>query len=68
MGYAVMFGECCACHKPIFFNPHRVPSLTINGVREPLCIDCAIRWNELHPDNAREIDREAYAPIDENEL
>lgn len=68
MGYALMFAECCNCHRTIAFNPHVVPSIRINGVKEPLCRECAERWNELHPNEARPILPGAYEPIDENEL
>jgi hypothetical protein len=68
MGYAIMMGFCVACGIPIQFNPHAVPSIMVNGKREPLCRGCAIRWNELHPENARPIKDDAYEPIDENEL
>jgi hypothetical protein len=68
MGYAVVIGSCCACHKIIGFNPHAVPSLLVNGKREPLCKTCAIRWNELHPDIAKPIQPNAYKPIREEEL
>jgi hypothetical protein len=52
----------------IAFNPHKVPSLMINGVREPLCRRCAERWNELHPENARPIQDGAYDYMPEEEL
>jgi hypothetical protein len=68
MGFIYVMGECCACHQMIGFNPHKVPSLIINGRREPLCKSCANRWNELHPENARPILKGAFEPIDENEI
>lgn len=68
MGYAIMIGTCIACKVLIHFNPHKVPSLMVNGRREPLCENCANKWNQLHPENARPIDPEAYEAMDENEL
>jgi hypothetical protein len=68
VGYAIMMGNCCACKRTIAFNPRAVPSLVVNGTREPLCRQCAERWNELHPENARPIRDDAYGPIDEREL
>jgi len=68
MGYAIMFGCCCACGTMISFNPSKVPSLRINGKREPLCEGCANKWNALHPEQARPIQEGAYEPCDENEL
>jgi hypothetical protein len=48
MGYALCLGSCVNCRRPISFNPVAVPSLVVNGSREPLCIDCYERWNEIH--------------------
>ncbi len=46
----VMFvvSGCIGCKKIITYNPDKVPSLRINGVREPLCIDCFNKWNMHH--------------------
>jgi hypothetical protein len=52
----------------IQFNPYKVPSLAVNGTRQPLCRYCAERWNELHPESARDIDEQAYEPIPEEEF
>ena len=68
MGYLIMMGSCAACHSLIQFNPNKVPSIRINGKREPLCLNCANRWNELHPENARPIDKTAYEWVDESEV
>ena len=66
--WAIMYGVCCACKRMISFNPNAVPSLMVNGKREPLCKGCAERWNQLHPENARPIRPDAYEPIPEEEL
>lgn len=68
MGYALCHASCAACHQPVAFNPHLVPSIRINGVKEPLCESCANRWNTLHPENAQVINPRAYEPMDESEL
>jgi hypothetical protein len=68
MGYALMFVECCNCNKSFGCNPHKVPSLMLGGRRQPLCKECANRWNELHPENTRPIQEGAYSFFDENEL
>lgn len=47
-GWLLVHGRCCACGLVIAFNPDRVPSLRVNGHREPLCVACFHRWNELH--------------------
>ena len=41
-------GSCVACGRTITFNPERVPSLRVNGSREPLCPGCHARWNLIH--------------------
>ena len=73
--YAIMFGACINCNKLISYNPHKVPSIRIPnpktgelGPREPLCRDCAEKWNELHPEAARPIQPDAYEYILEEEL
>jgi len=68
MGYAFVVGCCVACHKTFSFNPRRVPSLIYKGRREPLCRECAERWNEIHQDSRREILEGAYDPFPEEEL
>lgn len=40
-------GECVCCHQLFSFNPDLVPSVTINGAREPLCRACVERANPL---------------------
>jgi hypothetical protein len=68
VGYGIVMGFCIACKSPIQFNPLKVPSLVIDGRREPVCRYCAERWNELHPDNARPILEGAYDWVPEEEL
>lgn len=45
MGYALALGACCACTELMSFNPHKVPSVKINGVREPVCQRCVEEVN-----------------------
>jgi hypothetical protein len=37
-----MFGmsDCYLCHMLFTYNVDRVPSVIVNGRREPLCADC----------------------------
>lgn len=39
-GYMFALGDCCCCRRPFSFNPELVPSLTLNGRREPVCRNC----------------------------
>jgi len=71
MGYALMFGSCINCRKVFGFNPNRVPSIRMNGVREPVCRECIERANPMRkqaglPEFA--IHPDAYEPINEEEL
>lgn len=45
MGYMIAMGACATCGKIISFNPERVPSVRINGVKEPVCRTCIEREN-----------------------
>jgi len=67
-GYAFCVGQCCNCGGMITFNPVRVPSLRINGERQPLCEDCARKWIGLHPEANATIPPDAYQPVAESEL
>lgn len=68
MGFAIMFGMCYVCQEMIRFNPHKVPSLMVNGSRQAICRTCAEKWNEMHPENARPIQEGAYDYFPEEEL
>lgn len=48
MGYVIVYGQCVNCGRMIAFNPNKVPSLVIEGQREPLCAVCFAKWNEVH--------------------
>ena len=62
MAFMFVHGHCAACDARIAFNADHVPSLRLNGTREPLCRPCALRWNELHPDRSKPIHPDAYEP------
>lgn len=71
MGVIYCHGACFGCGQLFSFNPHRVPSIPINGVREPICRDCVERVNPQRIKNGLQpivIARDAYEPIDESEL
>ena len=65
-GFMLVHGNCVACTSVISFNPEKVPSLVVDGRRQPLCRSCHKRWNEIHrgskglPDI--EIQEGAYEP------
>lgn len=39
MAYFAM-SPCVQCGTVFSFNPHKVPSVIVNGVREPICRHC----------------------------
>ena len=65
-------GSCVGCKAPLSFNPRYVPSIRVNGVKEPLCEVCAARWNEIHRVSKGldpiPVDPRAYSPLPEHEL
>lgn len=40
-------GPCVCCKAMFSFNPERVPSITVNGQREPVCRGCMETANEI---------------------
>lgn len=47
-GYMTVMGNCASCKRFIAFNPIHVPSIRIGESREPICLSCFDRWNEIH--------------------
>ena len=71
MGYALAMGNCVLCRGLFSFNPMRVPSVRINGSKEPLCRDCVERANPLRVAHGLPpivIMPDAYEACDEGEL
>lgn len=69
--YAFAIGQCYTCKRTITFNPVKVPSIRINGVREPVCADCIARANPVRVSKGLppiEILPDAYGSCDESEL
>jgi hypothetical protein len=40
MAYMTAFAPCIGCKRPFAFNPDLVPSIRVNGEREPICRNC----------------------------
>ena len=70
MSYVYLTSACVACGRLISYNPARVPSLRVNGVREPVCRACVESANaRLEPGQAPfVIHPEAYEPLPEKEF
>jgi len=47
MGWMMVMGHCVACHEIFTFSAERVPSLVVNGEREPVCQACITRVNPI---------------------
>jgi hypothetical protein len=47
MAYVMCMGNCITCGMIFIFNPHRVPSIRINGLREPVCLACVTAANPI---------------------
>ena len=45
-GYVFAQSPCVACRQVFAYNPHKVPSVTVHGHREPICEDCV---NQVNP-------------------
>jgi len=71
MGFVYMMGVCYGCKRPFSFHPNLVPSLRINGVREPFCQSCLDKANPVRIENGLEplvALPGAYEPCPEDEL
>lgn len=70
--YAFMIAACARCKQPMTFNPHKVPALRINGVKEPVCRGCHDILNaereKLGLERWPEPQEGAYEPLPEEEL
>jgi hypothetical protein len=71
MGYALCHSACIGCGRLFSYNPRHVPSLRVNGVREPVCLNCVEHANPRRVANGLDPivpHPDAYEPIDESEL
>ena len=44
--YAMIMGACIRCHQVFTFHPNKVPSIRVNGVKEPVCKGCHEALNQ----------------------
>lgn len=45
--YAVAISPCFGCKKIFAYNPLEVPSIRVNGIREPVCQSCVDEANPI---------------------
>jgi hypothetical protein len=72
-GVVFVVGKYLCCPRVFGFNPHKVPSFRVEGVREPICGECIETMNKKRaamdpPMPPFEIDPDAYRPLPEGEL
>jgi hypothetical protein len=65
MAWMQVIGNCWGCDILFTFNANHVPSMVVDGIREPLCRDCMTRLNAKLVDIGRDpvwIHPDAYEP------
>lgn len=69
MEFIYCVGFCASCNRHLLFNPHLVPSVKVDGVREPICERCFDQWNSIHRTEKGldpiPLDPQAYTPTEE---
>jgi hypothetical protein len=71
MGFVFVTAACVGCKQIISFNPHKVPSIRIQGEKQPVCQTCIEAANPQRIKNGLDpvkILPGAYEPMDEGEL
>lgn len=71
MGYVFCTSSCIGCGKLMTYNPHLVPSVRVNGVREPICAICVEAANPERKKRGLDpivVMPGAYEACDESEL
>ncbi len=72
MGYYTVTAPCCNCKNIFSFHPNKVPSIRINGIREPICKTCVDRSNVERKEKGMPLityTSDAYQVVhDENEM
>jgi len=70
-GYVFLMSPCFGCKVPFSYNPNRVPSIRIDGERQPVCQNCVDRVNPRREANGLEpivVEEGAYEAMPEEEL
>jgi hypothetical protein len=68
MSFVFCLGLCYGCKRMFSFNPELVPSIVVNGEREPVCATCVAVANPKRIANGLEPIRilpGAYEPQEE---
>ncbi len=51
MAYMMAMSNCIGCKRLFSYNPSKVPSIRIEGKREPVCAGCVERANPMRIKN-----------------
>lgn len=54
MGFVMAMSPCVGCGRVFSFNPMLVPSMTHEGAKRPICLDCVERVNPMRIKNGLE--------------
>jgi len=71
VGYVFVIGNCINCKRQFTFSPSKVPSIRVNGIREPVCKTCILQANILRKEKGMDpfsITEGAYEADNENEV
>lgn len=71
MGYVMAHGICFGCKRVFGFHPNLVPSVVVDGRREPICQGCVNLANPARIKNGLqpiEVLPGAYDAADEGEI
>lgn len=71
MAYVSVIGPCFVCKQVFSFHPNKVPSVRVNGRREPVCRACVEAANPKRAANGLEpieVLEGAYGSAPEEEI
>ena len=71
MGYALAMSACVGCGRVFGYSPTKVPSVLVDGSREPICESCVVRFNAIRAERGLPLivpKPGAYEADDESEL
>lgn len=71
MGYVYCMSACMNCGIPFMYHPNKVPSIRVNGSREPVCKVCIDRANVIRAEQGNpllEYLPDAYEACPEEDL
>jgi hypothetical protein len=70
VGWLTVMAPCVVCRQVFTFSPSKVPSVVVNGEREPVCESCVTLANEIRLERGLtpfEVRLGAYEPDSEDE-